>query len=43
MAQTLASNSLLPSPFPDLERPYMVLSWAQSADGQLATRTGDSK
>jgi len=34
---------LIPSPLPDLNRPYVVLSWAQSADGQIATRTGDSK
>lgn len=36
-------SGLLPSPLPALERPYVVLSWAQSADGQIATRTGDSK
>ncbi|AEJ20783.1 RibD family protein [Gracilinema caldarium] len=34
---------LIPSPLPRLSRPYVVLSWAQSADGQIATRTGDSK
>jgi len=36
-------RSLIPSPLPDRKRPYVVLSWAQSADGQIATRTGDSK
>ncbi|MCA1951262.1 MAG: RibD family protein [Treponema sp.] len=36
-------SSLLPSKLPALNRPYVVLSWAQSADGQIATRTGDSK
>lgn len=37
------SLNLLPIPLPHLSRPYVVLSWAQSADGQIATRTGDSK
>jgi riboflavin-specific deaminase-like protein len=36
-------TSLIPSPLPDRGRPFVVLSWAQSADGQIATRTGDSK
>lgn len=26
-----------------LQRPYVILKWAQSADGRIATRTGDSK
>jgi len=37
------SLNLLPIPLQRLSRPYVVLSWAQSADGQIATRTGDSK
>lgn len=40
---SLGSSPLLPSSLPHLERPFVVLSWAQSADGQIATRTGDSK
>lgn len=39
----LSNKTLLPSPLPALDRPFVVVSWAQSADGQIATRTGDSK
>ena len=34
---------LIPSNLPQHHQPYVVMSWAQSADGQIATRTGDSK
>lgn len=29
--------------FHTLNRPYIILKWAQSLDGKIATRTGDSK